>query len=109
MDSYIFKSRRKPSIEDFYCDDYNEIPRCIQMWYGRKFWDLHNSMSFLQNYECGEYVKLRKCDVEEMLQFACHHRDYFDTFNTVPDLAEIVDEFDENEEKGIYYWYECDW
>lgn len=80
-----------------------------EKWYARKFWDLHNSMSFLQDYECGDYIELSKKNLDEMLQYATHHRDYFDGFESVIDLCELLDRYDEFQAAGLHLFYECDW
>lgn len=80
-----------------------------EKWYGRKFWNMHRNMSFLQNYKCGEYIELSKDNIEEMLQYLTHHLDYWDGFETVPALCKILYSYDNVINQGYKYFYECDW
>lgn len=115
MDMYIFRAHSKKELES---DNFWELAReseesnevhLGEVWYARKFWDLHNNMSFLRDYECGEFIELTKDNLEEMLTFATHHTDYWDGFKSVPELCEILYSFDEMNERGYHYYYEADW
>ena len=44
-----------------------------------------------------------------MLDYAAHHKDYFDGFNGVSDLCQALYDYDEAHENGWIYVYECDW
>lgn len=80
-----------------------------EVYYARKFWDLYKNLSFTNDYECGEYIPLRKEQVEEMLRVACQYRDYWDSFNSVPDLCELLDRWSDLTEHNLTVFFECDW
>lgn len=119
MDMYLRRAHDKRELADdgvywdYVRNDDNEDEEEMRMgeaWYARKWWDLHNAMSFIEkDYECGEYIRLTRKNVEEMLKYACHHRDYWNSFKSVPELCEILDRWDEMEEAGLHIFYEADW
>ena len=116
MDAYIFAAHSKKELTNFneYLTRVDEMPddaefRLGEHWYARKFWDLHNNMSFLRDYECGDFVLLSKDNLEEMITFVTHHRDYWDKFDSVIKLCEILDKYDEYDKHGIHFFYEADW
>lgn len=82
-----------------------------ELWYGRKFWDLHNYITTLlkEPYENGNYVEITKDMLEKIVIFAALHQDYFDDFNTVPQLCRALKYYDELRKKGWIYVYEADW
>lgn len=108
MDAYILKSKTKKAFDE---PNWYESNAVEEVWYARKFWDLVNRVSFIKNIndECGEFIRLTKENVEEMLQIATHTRDYFGGFSTVIALCEILDKFDEDEENGWHYYFEFDY
>lgn len=105
LDARIFKVK---SIKQLTSEsvDWSQID---EVWYARKFWGLQEHMSFLQQYECGDYIPLTLENVEEMLTYATHHRDFFDGFHTVPQLCEVIDQWEDAEEEGYKFVYEADW
>ncbi len=110
MDAYIFRAKTKKAFDEphWYEDESGAV---TEVWYARKFWDLINQVSFIKNTndDCGEYIKLSKNDIEEMIQVATHNQDYFGGFNTVPALCKILQNFDDDEEKGWHYYFEFDY
>ena len=116
MDCHILCAHSKLEIENgdlwTYMEehDFDEETTILgEKWYGRKFWDMHQHMSFLQDYECGEYIELNKDNIEEMLQYLTHHPDYWGGFETVPQLCQILYTYDDTIDQGYKYFYECDW
>ena len=102
LDCYIFRAKTKKVFEDE--NWYNKVE---EVWYARKFWDLIHNMSFIKNVEedCGDFIMLTMDNIEEMLQFAAHNRDYFDGFKTVPQLCEIIANFEQDYEDGYHYYF----
>lgn len=96
-------------IKDKYDNDFSMIPKPCEVWYARKFYELMSAMSFLHNYDCGEYIRLHKDNLREMINFYCYHPDYFYGFNGLPRLCELYQEFDEMEDAGINLYFEADW
>ena len=113
MDMYLFTAHSKKELEDpnFWSKEEHDDPfsSAGKVYYSRKFWDLYNNLSFTSHYECGTWMSLTKDQVEEMLDFSCHNRDYFDGFNTVIQLCEILAHWKEIEENGLKIFFECDW
>ena len=102
LDCYIFRAKTKKVFEDD-----NWYDKVEEVWYARKFWDLIHNMSFIKNVEedrC-DFIMLTMDDIEEMLQFVAHNRDYFDGFKTVPALCEIIANFEQDYEDGWHYYF----
>lgn len=127
MDAYLYKCRSLKQIREF---DWNkdhldlrdeeslrqdiELDDCqgvAELWYGRKFWDLHTYITTLikEPYENGDYIEITKEMLEKIVIFAALHPDYFDDFNTVPQLCRALYYYDKMREKGWIYVYEADW
>ena len=125
MDAYLLRVRNKkqPEQENFWNEYvsmrdkafYNkedDFDKPAELWYARKFYDLQSYMSDVvldEPYECGEYVEITKEMLEKMINFATHHKDYFDGFNGVSDLCQALYDYDEAQKNGWIYVYECDW
>lgn len=106
MDAYIFKAKTKKIFED---DNwYNKVE---EVWYARKYWDLVEQLPFIDsiNDDCGEFIQLKKDDIEKMIEIATHTPDYCGGFDTVPALCKILYNFDEDEENGCHYYFEFDY
>lgn len=87
----------------------DKFEKPAELYYARKFWDLYQNLSFLHDYECGEWLPVTKENVEEMLRVACHQRDYWDGFQSVPDLCEILDRWGDLCQHNLTVFFECDW
>lgn len=106
LDCYVFRAKTKKAFEaERWYDDENTS--VTEVWYSRKFWDMLHNMSFIKSIEedCGEYIQLTQDNIEEMLQFAAHNRDYFGGFETVPRLCEIYNNFEYDAEEGWHYYF----
>lgn len=116
LDVYVLmcKNRNQIHEEDFW-DKCKTGWRCTEegvldysapceVYYARKFWDLYTPMSRRLGLDNGDYSEpLTKDDIEYMIEIATHTRDYFDSFNTVPALCEILDRFDDATENGMVF------
>ena len=102
LDCYIFKAKTKKVFQDE-----NWYDKVEEVWYARKYWDLIHNMSFIKDVDddSGDFIQLTMDNVEEMLQFAAHNRDYFDGFETVPPLCEIIANFEQDYEDGWHYYF----
>lgn len=86
----------------------------VEVYYARKFWELLNA-PFVVEYNDSKidcYVRARiqsKEDIEQLIDIAVHNRDYWDTFDSVPKLCELLEEFDEMREDGWIYYLIADW
>lgn len=80
-----------------------------EVYYARKFWSLYTPVARALNLENGEYSQpLTEEDIEFILNIAIHNRDYFDGFNTVPQLCEILANYDKITEHGMVLLFEGD-
>lgn len=107
LDMYIDKCR-KPKIVDGRCD-YEERE---EVCYWRKFWGLlQEGLPFkYRNDECGEDVRLSKADVEHILNYITHNKDYFDSFDSVPQVCTLLDDYDYlTKEEGYVICFNANW
>lgn len=86
----------------------------VEVYYARKFWKLLDAPFVIEYNDSKEnyYVHARiqsKEDIEQLIDIAVHNRDYWDTFNSVPKLCELLEEFDEMREEGWSYYLLADW
>lgn len=103
MDMYIDAIKRDPN------DKMNVLER-KEMCYWRKFWDLHYNLPFkYDNDDYAQDIKLTKGDVEEILHFVSHNRDYFYGFKTVESVCELLDNYDELKADGWDIVYNANW
>lgn len=103
MDMYIDKIKRDPN-------DKKNILERQELCYWRKFWDLHYALPFdYGSEEYGQDVPLTKNDVEQILQFVTHNRDYFDGFQTVESVCELLDDYDQIKKDGWQVVYNANW
>ena len=122
MDMYLYRAKNKKQFneEDFWnnCKDLStplawendNYDSPAMLWYARKFWPLLEKV--FPDYDadmCGKYVEVDKETLEEMIDFACHHPDYFGDFNTVPELCRALHSYDDAQANGYIYFMECDW
>ena len=81
-----------------------------EVYYARKFWDLYSPMARRLDVGNGDFsAPLTKDDIEEMINIAVHNRDYWDSFRSVPQLCEILDNYDEATEHGMIFLFEGDY
>lgn len=104
LDIYIDKCR-KPIIKEDGGRDYEERE---EVCYWRKFWEILGIMKYGDD-EYGEDIRLSKEDVENILQLVTHHRDYFNSFDSVPQVCELLDDWEELEEEGWILNFNANW
>lgn len=106
MDLNVYAARNHEILKH---DNWWSNENVIEKYYARKFWDLVNNCSFIpRDYEDGTWLQLTKNNIEEMIRVACENRNYFGTYDDVPKLCELRDEFDELEENGFHLYLEYD-
>lgn len=104
LDMYIDKCR-KPTIKDG-VRDYEERE---EVCYWRKFWDLLYEIGYSDE-DYGQDIRLSKEDVEKILNFVTHNKDYFGGFNSVQQVCELLDEYDYlTEEEGWVINFNANW
>ena len=104
LDMYIDKCR-KPIVKEDGRRDYEERE---EMCYWRKFWDLFHIFNYT-NDDYGRDVRLTKDDVEKILDFVTHNRDYFYGFKSVESVCELLDQWDELEADGWVINFNANW
>lgn len=80
-----------------------------ELWYARKFWDLHTEMAHHYDLDNGDYVEMKKEDLEYMLDIATHTPDCWGGFSTVPDLCRVIYNYDKLRENGLHVFYGGDY
>ena len=75
----------------------------------RKIWDKHRKELDEGQNDNGTYIQLDRDDLELILNFMTHNRDYFDGFRAVPSLCELLQRYDEIRENGFQLFYEGDY
>lgn len=107
LDIYIDKCR-KPKLVEQDGKKYRDYEEREEVCYWRKFWEILHIMNYGDD-EYGQDVRMTKEDVERILQLVTHHRDYFDSFNSVPQVCELLDTFDEIEDDGWIVNFNANW
>ena len=109
MDLNIYSARNREVFKHEGWWDSNQVQR---EFYARKFWDLVENCSFIpKDYESGEFIEINSNNLEEMIKVACTFRDYFGTYDSVPNLCELRDKCIawETDEKPWKLFLEYDW
>ena len=102
MDMYVEKIRRDPT------DKLVVIER-EELCYWRKFWDLHDALGLYGAEDYGDDVPMTKEDVERAIDFATHNEDYFGGFDSVPQLCELLRDYDTYKKDGWDIVYNANW
>lgn len=102
LDMWIDKIRRNPNNK-------REVIERNELCYWRKFSDLHYELAFYDEDGLVHDVPMTKGDVERALNFAIHNEDYFGGFQSVPDLCELLRDYDEYKKDGWDIVYNASW
>ena len=81
MDFHIYSARNR---EVFKHDRWWDSEQVQEEFYARKPWD------WVEN--C-DFIELTEKNFDELINVACHNRDYFYTFDNVPALCELRDKY----------------
>lgn len=107
MDLYVYSARNH---EVFKHEGWWDNPNVEEKYYTRKFWDLVENCSFIpREYENGEFIEISKENLEEMIKVACEYRNYWGTYDDIPKLCELRDEYDKLEEQGKHLYLSYDY
>ena len=124
LDMGLVATKKREYLDDYDYDDrfeYDEIafnnnfydengnfqwPDVCEVWYARKFWDMVNSVPVLGEAIDGDYVRISKKDLANMIDFYCYHADYFDGFSGLPRLCELYKNYDDMIAQGVklFFW-----
>lgn len=118
---YMVRNRKQLQEEDFYdkcytgwvkdkeTDEINFTQPSV-VYYARKFWDLYEPVAHHFHLDNGEFSEpLSREDIEFMIDIATHHPDYWDSFDSVPTLCEILYHYDEIKDAGMILLFEGDY
>lgn len=103
LDIYIDKCRKPKIVNNK--RDYEERD---SVCYWRKFYGLLNFMKYGDS-EYGKDIRLTKNDVEDILNYIIHNRDYFGGFESVPQICELLDQWDELQDDGYVICFNANW
>ena len=107
MDFNIYSA---PNHAIFNDEKWYESDKVEEKFYARKAWHFPENCKFIpHDYENGDFIRISKENLEEMIKVACEHRNYWGNYDDVPRLCELRDEFDELEEQGKHLYLEYDW
>ena len=107
MDLTIYSARNH---EIFKHDGWWNSPEVEEKYYSCKFFELFNNCSFIPNtYENNEFLEINHENLEEMISIACMYRNYWGTYDDVPKLCELRDEYDFLVENGKKLYLNCNW
>ena len=106
LDMYIDKCR-KPTI----VDGKRTYEEREEVCYWRKFYGLlREGLPFAYgDEESGEDIRLSKADVEQILNYVAHNKDYFDGFSSVEQVCELLDQYDDLKEDGWVINFNANW
>lgn len=106
LDMYIDKCR-KPT----FVDGKRTYEEREEVCYWRKFYSLlEEGLPFTYgDEEYAQDVRLSKKDVEHILNYVTHNRDYFDGFESVAQVCELLDKYDDLKEEGWVINFNADW
>ena len=106
LDMYIDKCRNPKIVDGKH--DYEER---VEMCYWSGFYGLlqHGLPFTYGNEECGDDIHLSKKDVEQILNYVARNRDHFDSFNSVTQVCELLDQYDELKEDGWIVCFNASW
>lgn len=106
LDMYIDKCRKPTLVDGKRIYEERE-----EVCYWRKFWGLlGEGLPFAYgDEEYGKDIRLSKEDVEQILNYVAHNRDYFDGFRSVEQVCELLDQYDELKEDGWVINFNANW
>ena len=102
LDMYVDKIRRNPNNKQ-------EVIERKEVCYWRKFWDLHYELALYGHDDYGNDVPMTKEDVERAIYIATRNEDYFGGFDSVPQLCELLRDYDLYKEEGWDIVYNANW
>ena len=106
LDMYIDKCRNPRIV-----DGKRKYEEREEVCYWRKFWDLlRDGLPFeYRDDECGQDVCLSKADVEHILNYVTHNKDFFNSFDSVPQVCELLDQYDNLKKDGWIVCFNVNW
>ena len=106
LDMYIDKCRTPISVNGK--RDYAERE---EVCYWRKFWGLlrEGLPFFYGDEEYGQDIRLSKEDVEQILNYVTHNRDYYDGFSSVEQVCRLLEEYDYLIDEGWVINFNANW
>lgn len=91
-------------------EDIIDFSQPCEVYYARKFWDLYIPAAQYFKVDNGEFSKpLTRDDLEYLINIATHNPDYWNSFDSVPTLCEILYHYDEIKDAGMILLFEGDY
>lgn len=122
LDIHIYMVRNRAQVKDInFIDNLHtgwvknkdgiiDFNQPTEIYYARKFWDLYTPAAQYFNIENGEFSEpLTRDDLEYLIDIAVHNPDYWDSFDSVPALCEILYHYDEIKDAGMILLFEGDY
>lgn len=97
MDFTIYSARNH---EIFKHDGWWNSDQITEEFYSRKAWYLVENCAFIPKNEDDCPIEVTRDNLEEMINVACHNRNYWDNYNDVPKLCELRDKLERAEDEG---------
>lgn len=101
MDLYVKRYKNKGTVNE----------TCEELFYARKFWELLDA-KFVDRADLNSYIEtpiMKEEELEELIDIAVHNRNYFGTYDSIPQLCEIRDGFQTGRAEGYSYVLEANW
>lgn len=108
LDVYVDRCRKPKMVEMEDGRKYRSYEEREDLLYWRKNWGLLGIMNYGSD-EYGQDVILRKKDMEKILDYLTHNRDYFDSFQSVPDVCDVLDRWDELTADNFVLCFNANW
>lgn len=108
MDLHIWRARNTAVLKQ---DNWYESPNVFEEFYSCKFWAIPENCKFVPKNDPevnGMFIPISIDEVEEMIEVACKHRNYWYNYNDVPKLCELRDKIEGWENDGWKLFLEYD-
>ena len=113
MDLYIYSARN----HEVFKHEYWNNPDVEQVFYARKAWHFPEHCDFIpKDYESGEMFEITPENVENMINVACHYRNYWGEYSDIEKLCLLRDHmemelnrYEETGQKPMHYYMGWDW
>lgn len=97
MDFMLYSARNR---EVFKHKDWYDSPQVQEEFYSRRAWHFVQNCPFIPKHGEDCPVEITLSNLEDMIQIACTHRNYFGNYDDIPKLCELRDKYEELEEEG---------
>lgn len=107
LDIYLIGVKSKKQLNDL------SIYNSENCFLGERYFGTYqlnlNNISFLTEYQIGQYIEMDKQTVQYLLNYCTSHRDNNNSFKTVYRLCEILDTWDEMESQDFHLFLQINY